>query len=1224
VSPLADAVDRERIRTSLDETFAVEAAAGTGKTTVLVDRIVNVLASGRTTVERIVAVTFSEKAAGELKLRLRAELETRRQSSAAAGDGAPARALAAALANLEQAHVSTIHTFCADLLRERPVEARVDPRFTMLTETQARALFAAVFHDWLQAHLEAPPPGVRRALRRRSYDDDGPIGRLERAAWILTEWRDFTTPWQPGAFDQVARVDALADAVFAFARLTEAAADAQDALYQDTEPARRVANEVAVSEQVRRRDYDGLEAQLVALDSYKFKRPRTGRRSSAYARGVARAHVLDAHAALVTRLAEFRCDADADLASRLHGELTTAIDAYESAKARVGALDFLDLLVRARDLVRNNQDVRAAFQRRFTHLFVDEFQDTDPLQAEILLLLAADDPAETRWRSVRPAAGKLFVVGDPKQSIYRFRRADVGIYEAVREQLRAQGAACVALRSSFRAVPDIQRAVNAAFAPRMTGDAVAVQASYVPLAAVRPAQSGQPALVALPVPRVKMWNGAPTKASIAEGQPHAVAAFVHWLIAHSGWTVTDRERPGARAPIQARDVCLLFRRFDTRTFDGPTVDVTRPYVQALEARNLPHLLVGGKSFHEREEVETLRAALAAIEWPDDELSVFGTLRGALFAFGDDVLLDYWTRASHFRPFQALEAGPEDAALPAPLREVSDALRLLRDLHLRRNQRPVAATIAALLDASRAHAIFALRPSGEQALANVQYVGELARQYEAGGGLSFRGFVERLREEAEETRAAEAPILEEGSDGVRLMTVHKAKGLEFPVVVLVDIGAELSRGSASRWVDSEGARCAVSLAGWAPAELREHAPVEIARDEAEGVRVAYVAATRARDLLVVCAVGDAPHAAGWVSPLNAAIYPAADRRREAVRDGWAEHFGGDSTIDREDTIPLTSVRPGIHAVEGEEPYAVTWWDPAALDLDRQPTFGLRREELIAKDAAPGVVDAGLDAFARWRVAREASVEQGRRPSYRVVTVRARAAQLAESATLFTAPGHGPGQGPGDAPGDSPGHAPGDVPGHSPGHGSGDGPGHSPGHDSGDGPGHAPGHGPGDGPGRDVLVEAIPRPGGVVGGGLRFGALVHAVLALVPLDASPAIVQALAAQQARVLAADAVETEAAARVVSGALGHPAFAPLRAAASHGGLRREVPVALAEPSGAIIEGVVDAAYETPAGWVVVDFKTDADPGESLDAYLGQIRLYARAIATATGRPASGLLIRL
>ena len=132
---------------------------------------------------------------------------------------------------------------------------------------------------------------------------------------------------------------------------------------------------------------------------------------------------------------------------------------------------------------------------------------------------------------MRPVPGKLFVVGDPKQSIYRFRRADVGIYEAVREQLRAHGAACVALRSSFRAVPDIQRAVNAAFAPRMTGDAVAVQAHYVPLAPVRPAQHGQPAIVALPVPKAKLLErDADEGVDCRRRSRDAVAAFVDWLV----------------------------------------------------------------------------------------------------------------------------------------------------------------------------------------------------------------------------------------------------------------------------------------------------------------------------------------------------------------------------------------------------------------------------------------------------------------------------------------------------------------------------------------------------------------------------------------------------------------------------------------------------------------------------------------------------------------------
>ena len=343
------------------------------------------------------------------------------------------------------------------------------------------------------------------------------------------------------------------------------------------------------------------------------------------AAGVTRDEIMAAHAELGEALEDFARRADADLAALLQQELFTTVDAYEALKTRAGSVDFLDLLLRTRNLVRDRADVRAELQRRFTHIFVDEFQDTDPLQAEILLLLASADPAVAHWREVTPVPGKLFVVGDPKQSIYRFRRADVGIYQEVKALLASRGAAVIELRSSFRAVPDVQRLVNAAFSPRMVEDAATLQSGYVPLAAYRDERPGQPSVVALPVPKPYGRWGL-TKTAIDESLPDAVGAFVRWLVEESGWRVTERERPGEDLPVAARHVCLLFRRF---TQWG--ADVTQPYVEALEARNIPHMLVGGKSFHQREEVESLRTALTAIEWPDDELAVYGALRGPLFA-----------------------------------------------------------------------------------------------------------------------------------------------------------------------------------------------------------------------------------------------------------------------------------------------------------------------------------------------------------------------------------------------------------------------------------------------------------------------------------------------------------------------------------------------------------------------------------------------------------------
>ena len=275
--------------------------------------------------------------------------------------------------------------------------------------------------------------------------------------------------------------------------------------------------------------------------------------------------------------------------------------------------------------------------------------------------------------------------------------------------------------------------------------------------------------------------------AIEHSLPAAVGAFVDWLLKESGWTITERttrdELP-ISIPIQPRHVCILFRRFLQYG-----QDVTRNYVEALEARGVPHLLVGGKSFHDREEVETMRAALAAIEWPDDDISVFATLRGALFAIDDETLFLYRHRHKSLHPFRVVE--------DAGCSPVVEALALLRRMHSRRNYRPVADTITELLSATRAHVGFALRNAGEQALANVLHLAELARQYEANGGISFRGFVESLNEQADGGRAAEAPILEEGTDGVRLMTTHKAKGLEFPVVVLADMTAKLKSDRADR-------------------------------------------------------------------------------------------------------------------------------------------------------------------------------------------------------------------------------------------------------------------------------------------------------------------------------------------------------------------------------------------------------------------------------------------
>jgi ATP-dependent exoDNAse (exonuclease V) beta subunit len=963
----ADELARHRIRESLRESLIVEAAAGTGKTTELVARIVAVLAAGAGTIERIAAVTFTHKAAGELKLRLRQALD---EARGAAPHPETRANLERALARLEEASIGTIHSFCAQLLRERPVEAVVDPGFEELQELEAARLFQRAFRRWLERQLEADSPALRRALARMAWPDSWeqsePLEQLQYAARTLLEWRDFTAPWETRPFARESGIDTLVEAIQEIADLVARARNAGDPLARSMQPVVRIRQWIQRAEAAAPRDYDQLEALLVKLPRDLRKDFRKG--AGAYGDGVDRQHLLERREALLLALDYFEQHAAASLAAGLREEMMPLLAGCEALKRAAGKLDFVDLLLKTRDLLRRHRAVRAAFQEKFTHIFVDEFQDTDPLQAEILLLLAADDADQENWLATTPVAGKLFLVGDPKQSIYKFRRADLVLYRAVRDHLVSRGAGFVTLRQSFRSAPAIQSLVNAAFAEEMTGDPAAGQADYVPLEPYAAAIPGQPQVIALPVPRPYGRRGI-TKTAILESLPGAVVAFTDWLVRESGWRVRDPES-GASVPLEARHIAILFRRFVNQG-----KDLTRDYVRGLEDRGLAHLLVGSRSFHGREEVENLRVALAAIEWPEDELALFATLKGPLFAIPDALLLRFRHRHGRLHIFAPAPEAPGDLA------PVFQALATLAELHRRRNRRPFADTVNALLEAARAHAGFVLRPGGHQVLANVSRVADLARSFEAAGGISFRGLVEEMEAQAARAESAEAPVLEEDADGVRLMTVHTAKGLEFPVVILADMSARLAAERPERYIDAGKNLCATRLLRCPPWELLDHAAIEAAREEAEGVRVAYVAATRARDLLVVPAVGDGPWNEGWLRPLNRALYPDRQAWRHPSPAPGCPAFGPSSVLDRPPELERAeelSVRPGRHtaAPGGHE---VVWWDPALLGRTSPPLSGLQHEDLLSRDEY-GEAARSQERYNAWKARRGQTLSLGAAPRF----------------------------------------------------------------------------------------------------------------------------------------------------------------------------------------------------------------------------------------------------
>ena len=931
--------------TDLERSWVVEASAGTGKTTALVDRIVEVIAAG-TPVETIVAVTFTHAAAGNMKLRVRHQLERR---GANESDPLVRRRLGEAARSLDRAFIGTIHAFCAQLLRRRPVEARIDPVFQELAQPDAIRVFATVFRRWIEQRLASPSPALSHALARlawrRDRDEGEPLDELRKAAWNLAEWRDFNAPWERRPFERDAHLRALVSNAENVLRIPSQSRRAQE----DYRPLREFVLRAERAREAGLDDADRLESEVLRLPGELRWVKGKDAQSAAWEE-------------LKLSIEAFRQQADADLAAQLREELWEVVELYQAEKKRAGQLDFMDLLLCARELLLHDA-ARADLQRLYRRIFVDEFQDTDPLQAEILLLLAAGDPSERDWQKVRPAPGRLYVVGDPKQSIYRFRRADATLFHRICRGLQGDGVGRHELSSSTRSSRAIQGFVNAAFEHTIE--------NYLPLQGGIEGLPGQPGIIALPMPEPYGSRNL-SNAKIEACSPNAVAAFIEWLCTQSGWKVRDRDT-GAWVPVRPDHVCILFRRF---TNYG--TDLTQEYVRALEARGIAHLLVGSKSFHRREEVGTLRTALRAVEWPDDELSVFAVLRGSLYAISDDTLLDFKNAHGHFHPMMEL---PEDVA--PEFAPIADGLQLLRELHRRRNYRPIADTIHALLEATRAHAGFAFRKGGERVLANVYRLTDLARSFEvSGAATSFRAFVEYLETEYDGSDTSEAPVLEQEGGGVQLMTVHKAKGLEFPVVVLADLTAKLTGPQgADRTCVPEQRLCAQRLLWCAPWELLDAQDSEALAEEEEALRVAYVAATRARDLLVVAAVGEEERP-GWLSPLYDALYPTKEAWRTAAPAPGCPPFGGTTVLNRPpDQHEEVSVRPGSHAPRAGT-HQVVWFDPAILNLKATRNDGVENEAVLAGTPEQGV--EGLRRYQEFQERRAARIAQGSTPKFRTAT------------------------------------------------------------------------------------------------------------------------------------------------------------------------------------------------------------------------------------------------
>ncbi|HUI27514.1 MAG TPA: UvrD-helicase domain-containing protein, partial [Candidatus Kryptonia bacterium] len=806
-----DHAARTRAITDLDHNLVVDAGAGTGKTTVLIDRIVQLIATGRAELRRVVAITFTEKAAGELKLRLRNVLEER----LAVGNDAGER-LRTALEQLDRAHVATIHAFCAALLRECPAEAGVDPGFDVLDQLGAFVLRHQVWDRWFASEMTTGPAVLARALAARVSP-----AALRDAAMYLVENRDLLALLpKPVPADAAAFVAALQERTAELRGMQRDCVDATDAGCRQIE---ELAVACATLAQADATELESLIPQLsirATAGNQKNWRPRE---RLAEVKRVLR-ELRDAHDAATTALRHNLCVA---VVAWLGGFLR----AYDDAKRQRSALDFSDLLLRTRDLLAHNRFVRGQLQRRFQALLVDEFQDTDPLQLEIVFFLAERTTRAAAWHEVELAPGKLFLVGDPKQSIYRFRRADIELYDSATRAIMRDGAP-LDLRTNFRSRRSLVEWVNRCFSRLIRRpDGAAYQPDYVALAPPPDLpEDSAPAVCVLPVPIADES----TSAERLRVEARAVAECVAELLR----AAQVRAREGGLRPLTYRDIGILFR-------DNEPMQV---YEDELRDRALPYRVAGGKRFYGRDEVAALTALLRAVANPKDQVNLVAALRGPFFGFSDEQLYLF---ASAGGKLDYLRAADERVTASDGRARFATAFEVLRELHRRSVTLSPAQLLATLFDETHVPALLYLRPHGDQRVANLLKLIDIARALEREGVRTLRGLTRFLADlERLQAEESESPIAEETDDVVRLMTIHKAKGLEFPVVILAGGGRGESSRAPVALVDRAGGTIALSFGGCQTNNWEALKAWEKPRSHAEAVRLLYVAATRARDCLVV--------------------------------------------------------------------------------------------------------------------------------------------------------------------------------------------------------------------------------------------------------------------------------------------------------------------------------------------------------------------------------------
>jgi ATP-dependent helicase/nuclease subunit A len=822
---------RNEIKNNLDVNILVEAGAGSGKTTSIVSRMVSLIVSGKCSIENIAAITFTRKAAQELKERFQNSLE---QCFYEQENPEKKDILKEALKNMERCFIGTIHSFCASLLRERPVEASVDPDFTELDDITDMLLHKQAWQQYLlDVRLNFPEKLVKLNNCGLKPSD------LENIYSRITQYPDVEI-----VFNEIQKPDLTC----AYEKLKQFLKRVKEYIPK-TEPEKgydSLQNKIMTGLRMLR--YYDMENEINRLNLIEmFEKDQ----KVTLNRWLCDKEITKE----ITKEINYLSQTEIHPVLKQWKEychyiaisfLKPAAEYYEAIKTKQSGLNFQDLLLKTVNMLKNYPEVRSYFKNKYRCLLVDEFQDTDPIQAELMFFLTGQDVYEKQWHKLVPAPGSLFVVGDPKQSIYRFRRADINIYNHVKRLFLQTGGKVLELTANFRSINNLGKWFNKTFKNLLPHEADSYQAAFSPVNTIKDETEGTNSgvkVLSIPADFAK-------KQEIVEKDADNIARIIRNSVDGKGIKLArtpEEKETGILGTPEYRDFLILLRYKDS-------IEV---YAKTLKKYGIPVKISGGSYLSDIEELKEFTILLKLLNDPENQILLVAVLRGIFFGISDRAIAEYKLSGGIFKIY---------AEIPNSLQEDTKALfetafgklsiyhKWSRDYH------PVTAFEKIAADIG----LFPLTLAGTEAQTGCGYITkvlEMLRQNTTKEYSDFKSLIDLLDAIFDADLEEELDITGEEQNAVRIMNLHKAKGLEAPVVFLAhpykrpNIAPDYHikrtglKSEGYFVIKKQTGEFSSKMIGrplnWDKYELEEKE-----YQDAEETRLLYVAATRAKNLLFI--------------------------------------------------------------------------------------------------------------------------------------------------------------------------------------------------------------------------------------------------------------------------------------------------------------------------------------------------------------------------------------